>query len=252
VHRNMQLDHAQREFSVRYYQWALNDWEREIQQDFAFLRTFKGGASWQALEMMSGMDADEQRLFARALVKRFQKEALQITGERITPEEQRLVSRYCERTDSSPAELLLHERELRGECNVYAEGKELRKVIKTQLAGLDMERIESPATLWRYTTPVQRWSVLTEIQTTGRYAQVVYHHDIVLADERERVALDGGQIMEKYISLSRFISLHSWLGVSSQTEWCDLVDSDLPQVAKALVDVCARFLEVAPKLLSGL
>lgn len=248
----MELERAQKEFNVRYYQWALKDWEREIEHDFPFLRTFKGGSAWRALDMMSKMDDGLQRFFAHALAKRFHQEAVQVLGERITPEEKRLCRQYCDRIDSSPAELLLHERELVGERGIYADGKLLRRCLRAELRQLNLEKAESASTLWRYRTGIDRWDILTEVQTTGSYAQVVYSHDIVLARERERVVLDGGQVVTKYITLKKFISLQSWLGISSQSEWCDLLDSDVPQVARAMVAACAHFLSAAPQLLSGL
>lgn len=45
----MNLEQVKEEFSVRYYYWALEDFKREIEQDFPFLREFKGGSQVPAM-----------------------------------------------------------------------------------------------------------------------------------------------------------------------------------------------------------
>jgi len=248
----VELKGAQREFNVRYYRWALQDWRREIEQGFPLLKTFKGGPAWYALDMMSRMAIDQQHLFGRALAKRFHRHAVQVTQETVTLNEEEMCRQYCQRVDLSPSELSLHQRELAGERNVYANVQLLRKLIKAEMQALRLERAEMAATLWRYTTRINEWSVVTEIQTSGASAEVTYSHEIVLADERQSTVLDGGQVVTQFIPLARFVSFNSWLGISSGTKWSGLVDSDLPQTANALSRMCAYFLEAVPKLVSGL
>jgi hypothetical protein len=51
---------------------------------------------------------------------------------------------------------------------------------------------------------------------------------------------------------SPFVSLNGWLGISSQTEWGFLMIDDIDAVCDFVIKLCARFIEVAPKLLKGL
>ena len=79
----MQPEDLQRDFNVRYYHWALQDFRREIQHDFPFLRGFKTGSAFEIVEMMSKMSSREKLLLASALVKRFHKDGVQAAGDRI-------------------------------------------------------------------------------------------------------------------------------------------------------------------------
>lgn len=44
---SMTFRKLQEEFQVRYYLWATSEWEREIEQSFPSLRTFKTGSPWE-------------------------------------------------------------------------------------------------------------------------------------------------------------------------------------------------------------
>jgi hypothetical protein len=65
------------------------------------------------------------------------------------------------------------------------------------------------------------------------------------------------KLTEKHIVLQiKFevgtISALSWLGLSSGTNWNDLEDSKAELTAGLVAELCAHFLNVAPKLLTGI
>jgi hypothetical protein len=55
---------AKREFEVRYYFWAISEWENEIKAEFPFLRAFKCGAMWETFQVMQKLDKSQQTKLA--------------------------------------------------------------------------------------------------------------------------------------------------------------------------------------------
>jgi len=85
---------AKQEFQVRYYHWALSEFEKEIDALFPVLRTFKCGEVWRLYQFMEELDRDEQSVLARGLVKMAHKEAVEAIDECISAEEKALHSKY--------------------------------------------------------------------------------------------------------------------------------------------------------------
>jgi hypothetical protein len=247
------LPRLEEEFAVRYYYWALQDFEREIEQDFPFLGTFTSGSAWHVRDMMSQMGTGDRRFLARALVKRFHERALRALGEAITEEEKQMCQEYFDKALlQSPRESYLEARLRAGERHALASRRKLCRLIGAELRGRQIELDEDGCASRIIATTGNRWRVVTEIDTSNRHAQLIYHHDVVIADREEIIILPYGGSVKRPIPIVRFVSLNAWLGISGQTEWSDLMDDDLPQVASALGGVCSVFLEAAPKLLKGL
>jgi hypothetical protein len=258
----MNWDEIKEDFAVRYYLWAWEDFKREIEQGFPILRTFRSsegqrsivrGSSECVLDMMLEMTRDEQLFFAGALVKRFHGHALQATGEKMTKEEIEICKDYRARSlVPTESELAARDRYREGQKIIVAKRSMFRKATKVELKKLNMQITEDRGVLWRYQTRVGDWNIVTEIDTSHRDAQIIYHHNINVADRVETVTLPNGEQIDKFIQLASLVSLNSWLGISSTTKWCDLVDSDCPRVIQALSGLCSQFLGIVPKLLKGL
>jgi hypothetical protein len=84
---------AKQEFQIRYYLWAISEWEKEANESFPNLRSFKSGAVWETYQFMRLLDKGEQLTLARALLKRFHSDAVKSLGEKTSPEEDSLRSR---------------------------------------------------------------------------------------------------------------------------------------------------------------
>jgi hypothetical protein len=85
---------AQQEFEIRYYLWALSEFEKEIDESLSTLRTFKAGSFWRLRQFMSQLDQDEQLILARGLVKKVHEKAVRALGEYTSAEEKSLRSKY--------------------------------------------------------------------------------------------------------------------------------------------------------------
>jgi len=256
----MNLDLLQREFNSRYYRWALKDFKREIDEDFPFLKGFKTGSPVEVLEMMSNRNRSEQLALASALVKRFHKEGVEAAGDRMTADEAAACKEYLDRVPKPhPLEVARLRKATAGEREVYTNRGKLARLVKTELkaAGMQVFESENLAGVLSYQNLVDGWQIITRVHTRERHAQLAYEHAIWSVKKVVPVTWAKGTWREGQqelwpVQLHNWISLVGWLGISSRTEWSDLVDSDGPQVAKELGALCKHFLHSAPELLTGL
>ncbi|HWQ91674.1 MAG TPA: hypothetical protein VN673_08380 [Clostridia bacterium] len=251
---------ARAEFDIRYYRWALQDFKREIDEGFPFLKGFKTGSPAEVLAMMSSRTRSEQLTLASALVKRFHKNAVETAGDRMTGEEEAVCKEYLDRVPRThPVEVDMLRRAAASERGVYANRGRLVRLVKAELktAGMQVFESEDLAGVLSYQNTVDGWQIITRIHTRERHAQLAYNHTIdsmnkpVLVTWAKGTWREGQQDMCP-VQLHNWISLVGWLGISSRTQWSDLVDSDGPQVANELAALCKHFLHAAPTLLAGL
>lgn len=90
---------------------------------------------------------------------------------------------------------------------------------------------------WQYETKIGPWTVLTRIDTGGRFHQLTYDHCIILSNEKR---------------LMEHISILSWLGISGQTLWRDLQKDDAETTADTVAQIVRHFMQAIPNLLQGL
>ena len=86
----MEFSKAKQEFQIRYYLWTSSEWEKEINESFPNLRSFKSGSVWETYQFMRLLDKNEQLILARALLKRFHSDAVKSLGESCSVEEENL------------------------------------------------------------------------------------------------------------------------------------------------------------------
>ena len=255
----MSPEEAKAEFTVRYYRWALQDFKREIDEGFPFLKGFKTGSPVEVLEMMSGRSRSEQLTLASALVKRFHKDAVESAGDRMTADEAAVCKEYLDRVPKAhPLEIALLRRAAAGERGVYANRGKLARLVRAELKGgmqvLEAEDLEG---VFSYQNIVDGWQITTRVHTRERHAQLAYEHIIWSVKKVVPVTWAKGTWREGQqewdpVMLHNWISFAGWLGISSRTQWSELVDADASQAAKQFAALCRHFLSAAPALLSGL
>jgi hypothetical protein len=231
-------------FEERYYRWALEDWRREIEQDFVFLRSLK---EHLVLRMMESLRTEEQFSLARALVKRGRKqEFLEMLGDQLTRQEQKYVQWYANeitRAVSMPR-VLPEDTATSNQAPQKSSSKKLnRKKLKQCVA-----KAVSPILgnnfydwgywqEWMYFTKIGPWQVVSYFDVGSQFHQLCYDHSIIVSEQ---------------VRLLEGISILSWLGIAGQTQWQGLTDSDAESTADSLAQIVAHFMEAAPKLLDGL
>jgi len=238
---NMQTHKAIEVFAMRYYRWALGDFHREIQEGFPLLRRIKGRSSLRLLAAMEPLQRDEQMRFSTALVKRFHPQAMTITGEGLTAEEDELLQRYVDSILVPAKEEREIDRQVQaGTLRLSLNKKEFVTLINRELQMVlgSPSQVQGSRELW-YATRIGNWNVQTNINVSGRYLyQLDYHHRIGTTDHS--------------CYLAQWATFLSWLGVSSQTTWDLLTQSDVPEAVETLALLCSHFMQAAPRLLEDL
>jgi hypothetical protein len=129
----MTFSNAKREFDIRYYLWAISEFEKEIEESFPTLRLFKAGGAWKTYQFMLKLPKSEQLVLARGLIKRSHPNAVKTLGETCSAEEGSLLSRR----DAAFSNILSIGAEIRARKKArepvkLASKRELRKVITAQ------------------------------------------------------------------------------------------------------------------------
>ena len=237
---------AKQEFGIRYYLWATSDFEREIDESFPYLRSFKTSSGWNLVQFMEPLRRSERLILMNGLLKRFHPKAVQLVGDKTTPEEEEMRDRFLtfSRIPSALDEEMLS-RELSGEKIVYAKRRVLRKMIlekNVPALGTDLIRFGDSVTI---RSKSSGWVLETVFDFGGMSDQVRYHHSIISESTKKPFGIPT-------MSLQNFISLYSWLGIRSQTGWKFLMNEDVEPVCNDVTKFCRHFCEVVPKLLKGL
>lgn len=216
---------------VRLYQWALQDWERELCNGLPMLRAVRSPEAFRLLDLMDRLGLEEQRSLARALMKRFHPEAVSALGDQPNETETAILAQWDSwRRHPSKREDMLGERG-------KVDRKRLATIIKEGLASLGPpEKLGSLE--WRYVTTCEGWAVTTYLDLGGRFSDVAYHHDLGEGERPPHV---------------RFIPLLSWLGVGGgATRWKISSEDEATATAAVLGEICRHFIGAIPDLVAGL
>lgn len=235
---------AQSKFDERYYFWALEDWEREISENYALVRSVRDSVASRTVRIMESLNSDEQRRsMAIALAKRARDpEVLIRCSHRLTERDKKLAQLFMD----------MFERESWREASKIPLGgfpqrldqeklnrKKFKQCIIGALSPILGENYEDWGDWeeWRYCNRAGPWQVITSIDVGGQYHQLCYGHDIIASE---------------HVYLAQNINLLRWLGIGSQTQWQFLLASDAEPTAEALARIVAHFMEAVPRLLEGL
>jgi len=236
------LQKAKTIFEERLYRWSLAEWRREINEGYPLLRRLKYSTARHVVLMMESFSKEHRWQMARALVKRFSPEGVHHCDEEFTEEDRRYIQMYLDMMEkaiwieaSQRPIIALHPEP----CLDKLKRKPFRKLLVqrlTPILGADYDH-EGGLGWMAYETMVGPWKVRTSIDTGGRYHQLCYDHWILIS-ERERL-YEGASLLR-------------WLGISSQTMWQELDNSEAEWAAESLVKIVKHFMDAVPKLLEGL
>ena len=223
------------QFTVAFYRWALEDFRREIREGFPFLRRIKQRyLLFRQLPAIESLPPDDQQQLASALVKRFHAGAARSVGETISAEEWRVYDWYM----SDIARIRPEEFRLDPQMLSKVNRKQFAALLKEELEPVLGDDVEPfGQNVWRYWTPIRDLTILTYVDVGGQYHQLMYSQ--ALTTRGTPYTPTGTSIL-------------AWLGISSQTMWNLLTDSDTSETAKSLALLCSHFMHAVPSLLDGL
>jgi hypothetical protein len=219
----------------RFYEWALRDFQREIAQDFPFLRRVGGSLDRKVIAIMQSLPLERQQQLATTLV-RTNKVWFSEAPTRWTAEDQGNYAWYGERISQ-----LLREgpvgNTLRRRATLIRDKRELMRAVREELMLVfpgetpkkSNEELNFHATLHGF-------EVETIVYSGSSIWQLTYLH-------RLRHPASGLDV--------NHISLMSWLGIAGPTYWCEITEATIPAVAKTVGDLCRHFIAAADTFLVG-
>jgi hypothetical protein len=249
------LEKAKQEFQIRYYLWAISEFEKEIDQSFANLRSFKAGPIWGLHQFMQKLDRDKQLVLAHSLLKRFHPDAVKALGESCSDEESSLRDELDDfRRNSFGLEVEIPARRRAGEKIKFVSKGKLRKIIVARFR----EAFESQCVKMEigpewdplFDMKCCGWIISTQLWFGRHESLIEYSHSIV--SETRIHHPQNPEITAPAMKLKHRISFGGWLGICSQTQWEYLMEEDIEPASDAAIKLCGYFFEVAPKLLKGL
>jgi hypothetical protein len=245
----------QDEFAVRYYEWSLEQAEKELEEDFLHVRGVKSSLVFLFLEFVEDRTRTEVRDLMTGGIKRFQQRAAQLRGERLTKKEQTIHRQFVDFFSEeiiiqgkpmtgfrvSRQERQLRDQELAGTLKLHQNKKGLREELKRkfQSAGLKAEN-EFRAGL-NYCEQLGDWYLMTALDVSGK-SQLDCGHRVVA-----RRTIDTC-----FTDLLAGASLLSWCGIHPNTRYDLLREDELGNVAESILTVYRLFQQSIPELLAGL
>lgn len=215
-------------FVLRYYEWARGEWDAELSSGLARLRALPSKSLRVAAGLLARRSPAEQARISQAMLKRFHPEACRLLDTHLSQPESALLD---EMRDDRLASFL-------PTPGLRIDKKRLRRGLMERLSALTGQPPDTAWDLgveWRH---VQRWgavSVQTYIDTGGRPSrQVEYNHALRHADGSE---------------LQGWISLGSWLGLSSVTRFDSIAPGEEDAAVDQVVSLAKHFIDALPRLL---
>jgi hypothetical protein len=176
-------EQIRRQFSVRYYRWAIREAIEEITLDLPHLRAFRGGVGNLVVRLIDGLPKEQRLPFAIAMVKRWMTDIASDVGDPVTQAERQFEEMY----KAGVFRLTTGHRRLFESSNApnpAVSRRDLRKSIREKLdmvwgrsaRGDDKRDIV-------YLIKYDQWEVITRVGFGGFNNQVDYRHRIRINDE---------------------------------------------------------------------
>ena len=224
----------------RFYDWALRDSQREIAQDFPFLRRVSGSTNLRFVAIMKALPLEERQQLASTLVRTNKVWIISNLPTRWTPEDDRIIAWYGERIriqlreewEGSSASCL--ERY----ATYIRDKRELMRAVRDELMLVFPGKSrKQPKKELHFHATVHGFDIETVVYSGTSNWQLWYFH-------RLRHPPSGLDVSD--------ITLMSWLGIQTPTLWREITEASIPATAKTLGDLCRHFIAAANHFLVGL
>lgn len=236
----MTEDSAVTHFQLNLYNWAKKDSQREVNEEFCFIKKIKGVSSLRALNFLKSFDVEDRKNVAKSLVKGIVgKEILTLAGEELTEIDLDLRKQFNFQCSTNPLTYDLEEeiiqKMIRNKSIFKAHKLKFNKILKIELAPILGEILVNNGDVWSYQKEYDGWIIYTHIDLGGR-SQLRYHHTIYNPSG-------------KYTLSPRVINFLSWLGLGV-TQWDFLMEEeDLALASRMISELITHFLNAIPDLL---
>ncbi len=249
----MNFSKAQQEFEIRYYYWAISEFEKEIGESFPILRTFKNGPIWEAHQFMQQIEKSQQLTLAKGLVRRTHPKAAEILGERLSDEDNSLLNKFDNFRSQFHVPVGI---DPSGQKIKYVSKNKLRKAIEIEFTKTYGSRCVKILTIEQGWDPwfemkFAGWIVTTSF-SFGRYQSMISYQNSIRSETKIPVQEYPPECWPPTMRLGGSLALLSGLGLIGQTQWLSLKKKDVDQACDVVINCCGRFFEAVPRLLKGL
>lgn len=211
-------DTVKEEFLLLYYEWARQDFAREVQQGWPFLKRLPSSSSFRWLKLIESMGVDAREDLIRAMLKRFHPVAVKFLGDEMTARETEVFEA------ASLVRMYPHQEEeaftSKGRMNRRKFMRHAQEALRPIL-GTDVQEA-APDEDWYFTAigPAR-------VKTVANYEkEPSCDHRLFVGDKQ----------------IFRGASILSWLGISSGTEFDMVPRGEEEQAAELLAELCGHYL----------
>lgn len=217
---------AHQEFLVRFYKWSLADALGEMEAGFPLISRVHGVHGRGFVSALEGVPREAREELLRLVVRRFHPVAMELLGTPLTS------------GDLEVLEELQMKRMSGWQLSTMKgiKGRQLRSLLQAAPPyGPDsaMRPSDLGPSFLDFQVDVGPWTVSTYVECS-RYPR--YYHSIRSPQE----------------FLESHVSVQSWMGIASVTEWDLAAPGDEGRIAATMRDAFKRFLGAMPSLLAGL
>jgi hypothetical protein len=237
----MSFEEQKNKFDTLKIQWCLKEVEREIDEDFPFLKLFKNPNTSIIIEFFEKLNKDQQKMMGRAITRVRYQNVLKLMNQSVTSQEEEVSNYFFE--------------QIRGMKNIdrifefrrnipqdIIKVKNFKKLIQNKInpfLGKPTKIPSSHGLLYEFRYD-DRWDVKTLIEPWNGGIQ--YSQRISKADSK----------LNRLTPILGFDVL-SWFGISGQfATWENLNEQDAAEAVDSLLLMCNRFFDALPQLLDPL
>jgi hypothetical protein len=222
-----ELEPVRDEFLIRFYRWAKEFSQDEFSRGFPLLSQIRNPSATRLVRFAESLNTGERKLLCSALLKRFHPRATELANDFLSSHEQEMLRRYSVARNAFP----LHA------ARQSLPKVRFRNLLLSKLHSVLGDPVDgSTSQEWEYWAVVGCWTVSTRIDIGGRRV-LGYEHAIPISQS---------------VFLHRQISVLSWMGISSQTDWVSVSESELEKTLESIEHLCKLFMDTVPMLLNGL
>ena len=236
----MDLQTAYQEIMIRCYEWVLEDFQREIDQDYPYLRTVAERRVQSWIVLFEGLDNEQKRILSRLLVKRKFREVAPNVGASVTAEEEAICKQFASTLPVLPRKAPDPNKGDVTPINVRRLASRIIECLNPIL-GEQLEHFNEME--WAYVTPMGDWSVKTRVSIYNpQKPEIRYVHRVSHKDYTKPPVMP-------WLRPSYSFACNLGLG---ENVWRVDYEYELESMADSLATLCAHFIDAFPRLVQGL
>lgn len=249
------VEKVDKEFSMRFYQWCLQEAKKEIEQDYPILRKINSSSTLAMIDRLNLLSESDRYFLISSLIKGTHQRYI---NQELTQEEQDIIKHY----QNQDVRVACYTKHLNAfEMGVYnlacqtaaANTREEIKKRYNEIIKLDKKKLKASieaklkpicgkvcgrdgSNNWDHCLNYGSYLIETNVDISIRFRCIQYCHAII-ADDKNNVILRNG------------ISILRCLGLSSDTPLYGFLASEEEKAAETLAAVCKHFIDALPVLL---